>query len=361
MISRQRKKVVFFGCPLDCDEREEAVQEKHAVSAVGDFLDDPNVYILQHFFEKRTFSGKWENAGSIYVEEWLRPIPSKESLEKVSVKNFVSFLDADGCQSYIQKVSRITKDIYPLCPCLIGVDHCLSSGLLKALTSHVDPDQITLIILDSHTDALPISILSDLISYDIETNKESFYDPNDPFLFNRTDTINSSSFLFSLICEGVINPNNLYIIGVSDNPPKRSFRIKDQRVKNYIEHLNDLKRKGVKFITKKDLITSPSKIKSLLKKIDTPYLYISIDMDIGARNALNGVRFLNRQGINEIKIYKIVNLLKSLINSSIELIGMDITEFNPRKANPELSGGKDRTYEIAANIIKILCFGIPTP
>ncbi len=59
-------------------------------------------------------------------------------------------------------------------------------------------------------------------------------------------------------------------------------------------------------------------------------MYVSIDMDVGAGNALHGVRFTNSRGLNEKQIYRISELLNERISSGVNLIGMDLTEFNDR-------------------------------
>ena len=97
-------------------------------------------------------------------------------------------------------------------------------------------------------------------------------------------------------------------------------------------------------------MSSPTKVRNILKRIDTPHMYVSIDMDVGAGNALHGVRFTNSRGLNEKQIYR--------ISGGVNLIGMDLTEFNPRSADPSSVPSGDRTYRIAANLIRKLCFGL---
>ena len=61
-------------------------------------------------------------------------------------------------------------------------------------------------------------------------------------------------------------------------------------------------------------------------------MYVSIDMDIGARNALEGVRFRNWKGLAEKQIYKVIDLICEFVPEDIQLAGMDIMEINPRGA-----------------------------
>ena len=352
------RKVVFFGCPLDSDERDESIQDKLALIETGRQGEDPYSFIME-FIRKEVDQHYWEEKGSIEIPEWLSPMPPLRQKEKIIVDNFVGFIDEDGCRRYADQVGDLIADhIFPNIPCLLAVDHSLTGGAFRRLVDLYRPEDISLIVLDSHTDASPVSILSDAIRYDIETNKNSVHDPNDPFLINRAESYNSCSFLYHLLEEDVLVPKNLYIIGTSDYPPKRSFRIKDQRIKRYVGLFTGLKKRGVKIITKKDLLMSPSKVRALLRGIDTPYLYISVDMDIGARNALEGARFRNWQGLNERQIYSIADYLGELLSEGACLAGMDLTEINPRKAEPSFAPERDRTYPIALNLIKKLCFGI---
>jgi arginase family enzyme len=352
------KKVVFFGCPLDSDERDESVREKLSCMGSGQTGDDPYPFIME-FIRSEVDSSLWEEIGSLDVPEWLRPIPLPTEKGNLTAENFVAFIDNDGCRSFAEMLAEhVVAEIYPHTPCMLAVDHSLTGGILKKLMGLYRPGDTSLVILDSHTDALPAALLSGAIQYDMETNPHSVYDPADPFLKNRTESFNASSFLWHLLKEGLIEPSNLYIIGISDYPPKRSFRIKDERIQRYVGLFSGLKRRGVSLITKKDLLTSPSKIRSVLSRIKTPHLYVSIDMDVGAGNALDGVRFRNWQGLNEKQIYGMAGLIGEILSRGTGLIGMDLTEFNPRKAGPSFFSTDDRTYRIAANLIRKLCFGL---
>ena len=352
------KKVVFFGCPLDSDERDESIQEKLSCMGAGQEGDDPYPFIME-FIRKEVDHHLWEEMGSLDVPEWLRPVPPLTEKAHMNVDNFVAFIDNDGCRTFARMLGEhVIGEIFPHIPCMLTVDHSLTGGVFEKLVELYTPEDLSLIILDSHTDALPAAILSGAIGYDIETNPNSAYDRNDPFLKDRPESYNASSFLHNLLEEGLIAPANLYIIGINDYPPKRSFRIKDERIKQYVRIYSGLKKKGVKLITKKELLSSPSKVRSMLGSIDTPNLYVSIDMDIGAGNALDGVRFRNWQGINEKQIYRIAGLLQEILSKGTQLIGMDLAEFNPRIAGPGPFAHNDHTYRIAANLIKRLCFGL---
>jgi len=348
------KKTIFFGCPLDGDERHDSIQEKLALKEFKGAFDDPYEGIME-IVRQEVNPERWSEKGSIDIPGWLRPIPLLADGEKITTEAFVDFMDHGGFETYAQQVGDfIATNIFPYIPCMLAVDHSLTGGALKKLGELYESEDISLIVLDSHTDAIPMSVMAGMVQYDIDTNPDTFHDRNDPFLYDRPDSYNASSFIYYLLAEKVVKPQNLYILGISDYPPKHAFRIKDQRVESYVNIFSELKRKGVTLLTKNDLLLSSSKVKSILSRIKTPYVYISIDLDIGARNGVEAVRFLERQGLNERQIYRIIDALKGLLSHGIQLAGMDISEINPRKAGRPQPGGKDQTYQIAANVIKLL-------
>jgi arginase family enzyme len=345
---KKENRVIFFGCPQDCDEREEAIEEKRKFPGQQDFPDDPYEGVM-HLIRQEVPADRWLEKGSLPIPSWLRPCPPLEDKSKISVEEFVRFIDQDDCRIYARQVGDFISDaIFPHIPCLIGVDHSLTGGAYQKLAQLYGPEEISLIVLDSHTDALPVSVLAEAIQYDLDTNPDSLHDPQDPFLYNRPDSYNASSFLDHLLVDKILKPENLYILGIGDYPPKQAFRINDQRIQNYVGSFLKLKERGVTLQTKSDLLIGSGKIQSILKQIRTPWVYLSIDMDIGARNALEGVRYLDRQGLSGPQLMRLIGYVKEVLKRGVQMAGMDLCEFNPRKA------GQDSTYRIAADMIKLL-------
>lgn len=355
------EKVVFFGCPLDCDERQASVEEKLSLMDVREGCDDPYASVMAYIREE-VGTHLWEEIGSLDVPGWLRPIPPFRDRSSIVVDNFIDFIDRDGCRTLAQMIgNHVVERIFPNIPCMVAVDHALSGGVFQELRGLYAPEDLSLIVLDSHTDAIPAPILCEAIRYDIETNANSVHEGDDPFLTDRPDSFNASSFLHHLLGEHVIKPENLYIIGISDYPPGNAFRVKDPRIKRYTGIYSGLKKRGVKMITKKGLVANPSKVKAILRKIETPYVYVSIDMDVGAGNAVEAVRFCNWHGISQDQLYNLAGLIQGLISEGIKLAGLDVTEFNPRTICSRASSNKDGIYRIAANLIEQLCFGLSSP
>lgn len=350
--------MVLFGCPLDCDEKHDAIQEK-LTGCYEDLPSDDPVVPVASALAAELPREDWELRRSIDVPGWLRPIPAAGERSKIVVDAMVAFIDQDGCREFADRIATtVRSEILPAFPCLIAVDHSLTGGVFAALAEYYGRGNISLLVVDSHTDAVPMSRLAEAISYDADTNPDSVYDTADPFLFNRSESYNASSFLHHLMAEGLVEPRDLYILGVSDYPEKKARRIKDPRVTDYVSTYEDLRKNGATIITKEDCQLKPMKVKTLLKKIRTPYAYLSVDLDIGACNALEGVRFRNWRGLSESQIYRLVESVCQAGDSAVQLVGADITEINPRSAGRQLGQTMDRTYQIAANLVRKIAFGL---
>lgn len=356
MYRAAEKRVVLFGCPLDCDEKHDAIQEKLSTPWTGGPADDPLLPLLEAL-HRIVPDDRWHIGGAVPVPGWLRPIPPEGDRGRIGVEAMVDFIDEGGCRKYADKVETlITSTILPDMPCMVAVDHALTGGAYTALAKHYGRENLSLIVVDSHTDAIPMSRLAGAIAYDMETNSHSVYDPSDPFIRNRAESYNASTFIHHLVEAEVVAPRDLYIIGVSDYPAKKTLRIKDRRIANYVAAWTGIKRQGATIVSKQECQLKPAKVKNLLKKIRTPYVYVSIDMDIGARNAVEGVRFKNWQGLSAARIERLIKDIAQTGGKKLQLVGMDITEINPRIAGKPFGEATDRTYQIAANLIKQLVY-----
>jgi len=352
------KKFVFFGCPLDCDEKFDAIEEKQNGRWTEKECKDPLDGVLA-FIRNEIQGDLWREAGSIPIPGWLYPKPGIPDRQQLTTENVISFIDKNGCREIASDVKHfISEQILPDIPCLIGIDHSLTGGAYQAVADFYGRDNVSLIVIDSHTDAIPMSALSGAIQYDIDTNPDSVHDPEDPFLYNRPDSYNASTFIHHMVVEKRVNPKNLFILGVSDYPEKKSFRIKDPRISGFVQVYADLKQSGCRLVPKKECLLMPQKLKTLIRQIATPYIYISIDMDIGALNAVEGVRFRNWKGMAEEQIYRLIDMITNGLSRNFRLAGMDITEIDTRRAGGPIPSGMDQTYRIAANLIRKIGFGL---
>ncbi len=345
--------ITLFGCNLDPDERQESLDQKLARGGVPSPADDPLTAVLR-LLSAEVDPALLGESTSLRVPSWLTPVPPAEDLDTLLAENFVGFTDQGGCANCRDALMKfMASRVPPELPCLIAVDHCLAGAPLRLLSRALGAENLSVVVLDSHTDALTVPVLAGAIAYDLESNPESVYDAADPFLRGRPDSYNASSFLAHLIAGGAIRPQNLYLLGVGDLPPKRALRNKDPRVRAYTGAFSGLRGSGARLVAKGELSAGTAKLKAVLGRIKTPYLYVSIDMDVGARNALEGVRFRDRQGLSAPQIYAVARQLRAILDRGVGLAGLDLCEFNPR-----LMGPGDPTYRIAADLIKMLCFGL---
>ena len=112
------KKVVFFGCPLDGDERHESIQEKLSLMGIHGSIDDPYDGIME-IIRREVDPELWAEKGSMNIPSWLRPIPPLADKESMTTEAFVDFVDHGGFETYAQQVgdfieSHISKYLYAL-------------------------------------------------------------------------------------------------------------------------------------------------------------------------------------------------------------------------------------------------------
>ena len=163
------KRIVLFGCSLDPDEREQSIHRKRRYIISGskrnEYLDPYDVIsqLTGIVGEIMPFLRK---IGKIDVETWLRPFPLHSDLPFMTVENFVKFIDSGGCYEYVNRICAFVKEtILPDIPFLIGVDHSLTGGVLKALAEEYGQENILVIFIDSHFDGISLPARLELIHY----------------------------------------------------------------------------------------------------------------------------------------------------------------------------------------------------
>ncbi|MFZ3048113.1 MAG: arginase family protein, partial [Desulfatirhabdiaceae bacterium] len=149
------KKIVFFGCPLDCDEKFDAIEEKQDGHWTEKECKDPLDGVLA-FIRNEIQRDLWREAGSIPIPGWLYPKPGIPDRQQLTTENVISFIDKNGCKEIAADVKHfVSEQILPDIPCLIGIDHSLTGGAYQAVADFYGRDNVSLIVIDSHTDAIP--------------------------------------------------------------------------------------------------------------------------------------------------------------------------------------------------------------
>lgn len=351
-------KAVFLGFALDADEREASVREKRLAWDAGVPEVDPYTAVLERLALRHAVPLAWNvgirELGCVNLPPWLRPMPPASQAESNSASAYAAFVDAGGCLTAAAMVSGLIEEhVLPDIPCLVTVEHSLTGGAISALSAWLGPENLSVVVLDAHTDAIPVSVTAGAIHYDAETNPSSVYSLDDPLLHERGESYNASSFLHYLLAQGFILPANLYLLGVADYPPSRAFRLEDPRMARYTGAYSHLKKRGVKILTRDDIMVSPGRVDWELGRITTPYVYVSVDLDVGSGAALQGVRFREREGLPPAALESLAGSLGRLVHT-VELAGLDVSELNPRTAGPGPLAPDDCTYDFACLFLEAL-------
>jgi len=363
------KKIKVFGAPFDPSDSELKLTIKrkyiedlyyHRETKHSKYLDSYEAFLDE---SKVLKNSEFIKIGKFPIESWLRTKPDIEDLALLNPFNFRAFLDSNGCKEYSIELSKFIKSkILPDIPLMIGADHSLTGGVLNALTKEYGNDNITVIILDGHFDAIPTELRIGLLKY--AKNHKDEIDIISPLSLDTVEdnysiieSYNCGTFLYYLLKEEIIKPENLIIYGCKDYPTEKYLEINDDNIKKYVDFYLSFEKKGVYFIQNYgEQLKINDLLQNRLENIDTDYLYISIDIDVGSLNSILAARFMDFIGLDDVTLINAANIIKNYKeNKKFEIIGMDIMELEIFFLNAELkSGKKDKTIQIMDKFLEIL-------
>jgi arginase family enzyme len=247
--------------------------------------------------------------GKVPVDSWLKPKPSVTDMDLLKPVQVTSFLRNNGCWQHALRVAEfVSREILPHRPVMIGIDHSSTGGVLLALTSQYS--DLNVIVLDAHFDVLKQNGLPPSFESLKRSRKQTFY--------------HCGNFLSVLLEKGLINPTNLWILGVAEhslygpepNAGTQAAPNREEDIRKWID-------KGVHIVT--DEMVSSGEFSLDL----TGPSYLSIDMDVGSLASIFSARFMNSIGL---KLPEFLDLLARVKNatiaSSFPLVGMDIMEID---------------------------------
>ncbi|MHA1132282.1 MAG: arginase family protein [Candidatus Helarchaeota archaeon] len=361
------KIVKVFGAALDPSDSETKMAMKYAhLNTLAEhgtpkvkYQDPYEAFITE---SKVLDQPIFQKQGKFPVESWLTPKPMLEDSIFMTPLDFRLFLDNNGCKEYSDQMEKfIEQEILPDIPLMIGADHSLTGGVLSALTKKYGAESVAIIIFDGHFDGIPTNLRLDLVKYS-KSHKDEVLVPFPEMLDSIEEytqiplSYNCGTFLYQLLEQGVILPKNLIVYGVSDYPSAEMQEVEDPKVKNFVEFYLSYEKKGVKIIPNyKDNARTNREFQEALDALETPYFYLSIDVDVSSLNAVLAARFMEFIGVDEQCLYDAIEKLKQLIISKkMEIIGMDIMEIEVYFLNAELkSGKKDKTLEVMNKFLTI--------
>ena len=91
-----------------------------------------------------------------------------------------------------------------------------------------------------------------------------------------------------------------------------------------------------------------------MRILQPPYLYVSLDLDVGAYQCVHAARYMDNIGIDKDALMHIAHSLTGLCRAKdIKLVGLDVMEFNMHFLGLKYLGDKrDETLTVAADFIK---------
>ncbi len=285
-------------------------------------------------------------AGKLPVPGWLTPRPRPEDEPLVTPENYRAFLAEDRVRTWTDACSRfVAHEILPHVPCMIAVDHAMTAGPLQALASRHGPENVTVVILDSHLDAVPWELRRLTGAPGTKATGSAGH--------------NCGSFLAALLDEGTLLPGNLFVAGVSDHPsPGTTTQAYERAYRSVLD-------RGV-HVYPRDRVEEPSFPAELVEDLDRSRgtrLYVSLDADVGAMACMNAVRFLDTRGLPEACILDLASRLKNLIDTGrFQLAGLDAAEVDVHLLGLAGTGGQpDRTVEVCTGFLERMCTDAGNP
>ncbi|MFX1571583.1 MAG: arginase family protein [Promethearchaeota archaeon] len=367
MAKNLTKLIKVFGAALDATDFPVSLQMKQnylnqlAQKLIIDptFLDPYEGFLLfSHLLSK----DKYLKIGKFPIESWLTPKPNLEDLPLINQLEFQKFTNKGTIRKYSERLEKYVKNkILPDFPLMIGVDHSLTGGVLKAISNEYGPEDLLILIFDAHFDGLPAHL-----SFNIAKYMKEHPEKTNPLISEHIDAINErlnivdiyscASFLFYLLKEKTINPENLIIFGCQDYPDVKYRSLDDPKIVEFVEFYNEMERSGVTFIPKSDTPIMIRKLVKILKETKKSKLYISFDADVGALKEIIATRFRNAIGIDQTTIINVAKIIKNIMRSkNIELIGLDVMEIETHLLNKIFpkSGRKDQTIKVVDSFLDV--------
>jgi len=359
LISQSPKKL--FGVALDPVDDPLSLQLKHAwMTADTSKLDwlsacpDPYGAVTESMagiLEERNI----RPIGRFPVPSWLWPKPKQTDLPLVTAKNLGDFYDSGDLLKIVKQLQGfITESVLPETPIMIGIDHSATAGVISALAERYSPEMLSVVVLDQHFDAIPLSVRLAGAS-----QNNSDFVPGTPFAPLNTpvgfsDQFCCGNFWAYLIENRIILPENLLFIGVADYPNQETVFQRDSFQKLYLS----FEEHGCSFFPRWqfDEQYSDTLPRFFREKITTPYVYISLDLDVGSYNSTYATRYMDRQGISKQNLLDVANIIASeCCQGRFKIAGLDIMEFNMHFLGIETpSGIKDSTLTLVGEFIKAL-------
>jgi arginase family enzyme len=295
-----------------------------------------------------------EPAGKFPIPSWLWPKPNPADLPYVTANNMESFFNSGYLLEVIKKLKLfVSQNIFPEIPVMVGIDHSATAGVVSALAERYTPEKLCIVVLDQHFDAIPLSVRLEGLAQASSNNMSGtpFVPSNTPVGFS--DQFCCGNFWAYLMEAGTILPENLIFIGVSDYPGHEETE-RNGYSKTYL----DFEKRGCGFFKRKQFEGqyADELINFLQEKIKAPYVYVSLDLDVGSHVSTYAARYMDRPGITEQNLLDVAGIITDECRrGKFKIAGIDIMEFNMHFLGIETPDGvKDTTLTLVERFITAL-------
>jgi len=364
MQGMREKEWAVFGAPLDPLDAPEKVEMKLAyLQALGKggmpagHPRDPYDLLVPQL-EAAARGVALRRAGKVETEDWLTPRPSPRSRPRLTPQGFGSFIDTDGCRRQAARVEGfVREELLPARPLMVGVDHSQTAGVIEALAG-LYGRELRLVILDAHSDIISTTVRQELYRMLRDEEGEERLSGKEPGFPAGTapDSFNCGSFLHHLLEEGKVDPRRLLVLGAADLPPHRALAAGGSGALALGEFARLLDR-GVGFLGQRELREGGMRpVREALEGMGRGPFYVSIDLDVGALDAVGACRFMDLVGLGEEELLGLAAALAGWLGEEgNSLVGLDVMEMDIHLAGlKHRDGSRDRTARVAVRMARTL-------
>lgn len=337
-----------FGVALDASDDPLVIELKHAAmdameNGFEGHYDDPYDAVTPGL---KDLSGEIEFMGKLPMPSWLAALPRPVDRSVVSKEWMGAFVSRGGLLKLSHQLKMfVLQKIFPATPVMLGVDHSATGGVVTALSEKFGSDNLTVIVIDQHFDCLPISLrmgTGSLVGLSLSGNNDEYCCGN---------------FWKYLIDCGAVLPENLVVIGVGDYPGD----VGSGGWKTYRESYLSFEKRGCSFFPLREFAGRyAGKLASFIReKITTPYVYVSLDLDVGSYRCVHAARYMDREGIDKSALMHVGRIIgEGAQAGKYRLAGVDIMEFNVHFLGMKTPGGAmDDTVGVAHDFLAELLAG----
>jgi arginase family enzyme len=283
------------------------------------------------------------------MPSWIGALPEVSDRDLVTAEGMQLFIEEGGVTRMIDDLKGfVAREILPARPVMLGIDHAATGGVVSALTEKLGPENLTVIVLDRHFDALSPSVRTCAFTSQAGTSLR-------PFAAANRDNACCGNFWAYLIERKTVDPTQLVFVGVADYPSDATPAEWALFKESYLA----FEKQGCRFLPLPFLEKKAGlrRLRRFLTDvIATPYVYVSLDLDVGAYNAIHAARYMDGVGIDRKVLMEIAQIVATVCRDGRHMLaGLDIMEFNMHLLGIQLpSGESDRTRETVVEFAEIL-------